>query len=227
MKERNFRVAIFISGRGSNMSAIVEAIKLHRLPIDVVLVLSNAAKAAGLDYARAQGIPVAVVPRKPREWTESQFNEALVEATRPYEPDLIVLAGFMRVVGRELIAAYRNRIINIHPSLLPSFRGLEVQRRAIEEGVKFSGCSVHYVIEEVDAGPIIGQAVVPVLPQDTAEELAHRILLQEHRLLPAIVSGIAQGKISAYEKDGKTLVQFSDQIIGTQDPDALISIRPL
>ena len=194
-----FRVVVFISGRGSNFEALAEHIEANNLPIEVCLVLSDKKNAAGLEIAKSKGIETAVVKRRAKEQTTEEFNLALAEVVKPYKPDLIVLAGFMRVLKAEFISVFPNKVINIHPSLLPAFKGLDVQQRAIDAGVKESGCTVHMVVEEVDSGPILGQSAVPVLEDDTADILAARILKTEHKLLPKVVEEIASGKINLEE----------------------------
>lgn len=192
-----FKIAIFLSGRGSNFKTILKHIEEKSLPIEVCLVLSDKKKAAGLEHAKEAGIPTEVVPRRVKEQSLEEFNFKLAETTLKYQPDLVVLAGFMRVLSSEFISKFENKIINIHPSLLPAYPGLNVQQRAIDAGEKVSGCTVHYVVEEVDAGPIIDQISVPILEGDTAETLAARILEQEHILYPRVVEKLA------LEKTGK------------------------
>ena len=176
------RVVILISGRGSNMKALLEA----RLPAVIAAVISNMPDARGLEIARAHGVHTEVVEH--RQFADRRsFDKALAEAVARYEPDLVVLAGFMRVLTQEFLGRFPGRMLNIHPSLLPAFPGTHTHRRALQEGVKIHGCTVHFVTPALDGGPIVVQAAVPVLPDDTEESLAARVLEQEHRVLPQAV----------------------------------------
>ncbi len=177
------KIVILISGRGSNMQAILEA----RLPLTVAAVISNDAVAGGLTTAQQHGVATKVVDHRAYA-DRAAFDTALAAAIDSYSPDLVVLAGFMRILTAEFVDHYRGRIINIHPSLLPSFTGLHTHRRALEAGVKVHGCSVHFVTPELDHGPIVAQAVVPVHAGDTEDTLAARVLEQEHRLYPQAVA---------------------------------------
>jgi phosphoribosylglycinamide formyltransferase-1 len=173
-------LVVLISGRGSNMRALVEA------GLPVAAVISNRADAAGLDYARARGIATAVVEH--RAFAErAQFEAALEREIRRFAPRLIALAGFMRLLTPQFVAGYRERILNIHPSLLPAFPGLQTHARALAAGVKVHGCTVHFVTGELDSGPIVIQAAVPVLPGEDADHLAARVLAQEHVIYPRAV----------------------------------------
>lgn len=185
------RLVILISGRGSNMEAILNA----RLPVEIAAVISNNPSAKGLQIAQAQGIPTAVVAHQAFASREA-FDAALeAEILRYKEPDLIVLAGFMRVLTERFVTRYSGRMINIHPSLLPAFPGLNTHRRALEAGVRLHGCTVHFVTPGVDSGPVIVQAAVPVLAEDTEDALAARVLAQEHRIYPQAVRWIAEGRV--------------------------------
>lgn len=206
-----FRVVVLISGRGSNLRSLHSSLEADGLPIEIVAVLSDKKSARGLEFASEEGIPTRVVPRRAKERSNAEFNTALAEAAEEFKPDLVVLAGFMRIVTKEFISQFPNRIINIHPSLLPSFRGLDGQGQALTAGVKFAGCSVHYVREEVDAGPIIAQAVVPILSEDTDEMLNQRILAREHVILPAVVKAIAEGSISLVVENGCEKVRVNKE----------------
>ncbi|WP_047395511.1 phosphoribosylglycinamide formyltransferase [Chitinibacter sp. ZOR0017] len=177
-------VVILISGRGSNMQAIVNA-KIAGARIAAVI--SNRPDAAGLAWAAERGITTAALDHKQFADRES-FDQALALLIDSYEPDLVVLAGFMRILSAGFVAHYAQRLINVHPSLLPAFTGLNTHQRALDEGVKLAGCTVHFVTAELDHGPIIAQAAVPVLANDTAESLAARILVQEHQLYPQAVA---------------------------------------
>ncbi len=187
-------MAILISGRGSNMVALVEAMRGGRIAAEPVLVLSNVAGAAGLERARSLGVPTAVVPSGEFESREAH-EEAVLGHLRRVGPDLVCLAGYMRLLSPRFVEAYRDRIMNIHPALLPAFPGLEAQRKALEHGVKVSGCTVHLVDEQCDHGPIILQSAVPVLEDDTVDSLSARILEQEHRIYPEAVSLFFEGRL--------------------------------
>ncbi|HSC80642.1 MAG TPA: phosphoribosylglycinamide formyltransferase [Chitinolyticbacter sp.] len=184
-------IVILISGRGSNMQAIVDAAVPEAR---IAAVISNRADAAGLAWAAERGIATAVLDHKQFEGREA-FDTALAALIDSYAPDLVVLAGFMRILTAGFVTHYENRLINIHPSLLPAFTGLHTHERAIAEGVKFAGCTVHFVTAELDHGPIIAQATVPVLDDDTAGDLAARVLKEEHRLYPMAVRLFAQGRL--------------------------------
>ncbi len=184
------RTAVLISGRGSNLGALIEAARDPSYPAEIALVISNRATAGGLDLARAAGIETAVVSYK--EGLPS--GEAQIEAVlAAHDIELICLAGFMRLLSTGIVMRWRDRMINIHPSLLPLFPGLDTHERAIEAGVRLHGCTVHFVRPEMDSGPIIGQAAVPVLRGDTADALATRVLSAEHALYPRALSLVASG----------------------------------
>jgi phosphoribosylglycinamide formyltransferase-1 len=185
------RIVILISGRGSNMQALVRA----GLPCVIAAVISNDPAAAGLAFARGQGLPTHVVDHRSFADRES-FDRALAETVDRHTPDLVVLAGFMRILTPWFVQHFAGRLINIHPSLLPAFAGTHTHRRALEEGVKLHGCTVHFVTPEVDHGPIIVQAAVPVLPEDDEDTLAARVLAQEHRILPQAVRWFLEGRLS-------------------------------
>ena len=186
-------IVILISGGGSNMAAIVKTAQqenwAQRHGACVAAVLSNKADAQGLVLARAQGIATEVLDHKPFENREA-FDAALAAAIDRYEPALVVLAGFMRILSPGFVAHYAGRLLNIHPSLLPAFTGLHTHQRAIDAGCRFAGCTVHQVTTELDLGPIVDQAVVPVLPGDTAETLAARVLTQEHVIYPRAIASV-------------------------------------
>jgi phosphoribosylglycinamide formyltransferase-1 len=184
------RVVVLISGRGSNMRALLEA----QLPVEFAAVISNRADAAGLDFARARGVATAVVDHKAYP-DRAAFDAALAAEIDRHAPDLVVLAGFMRVLTDAFVNRYRGRMINIHPALLPAFPGLHTHERALAAGVKLHGCTVHFVTPEVDVGPIIVQAAVPVLADDTPDSLAARVLAQEHRVFPLAVRWFAEGRL--------------------------------
>ena len=189
----NRRLAVLISGRGSNLQSIIDAIARGELNATIAIVVSNRVDAAGLLRAREAGIETAVV--NPRDYSSrDDYDRALVEVLRERDVGLVCLAGFMRLVGAGLLEAFPNRVLNIHPSLLPSFPGLDVQRRALEHGVRVSGATVQLVTAELDGGPIIVQAAVPVLRDDTPDSLAARILVQEHRIYPEAIRIVLDGK---------------------------------
>lgn len=187
------RIAVLISGRGTNLQALIDACADPDYPGEIALVISNKPKAQGLERAGEAGIKREVVNHKDFE-TREDFEAALNDALKTSKVDYVCLAGFMRVLTNGFASDWRGRLLNIHPSLLPSFEGLHVHERMIEAGVKIAGCTVHFVSAEVDNGPIIGQAAVPVLPGDDAEKLAARILEQEHRLYPACLKLLIEGK---------------------------------
>lgn len=186
------RVAILISGRGSNMAALIAAASDPAYPAEIVLVVSNKADASGLANAAAAGITTAIVPSK--DYADKLAFEAAMDAELVgAKVDIICLAGFMRLLSAAFVARWRDRIINIHPSLLPDFPGLDTHARAIASGASLHGCTVHYVRAEMDSGPIIAQAEVPVIPGDTPETLASRVLAAEHRLYPQALALVASG----------------------------------
>jgi phosphoribosylglycinamide formyltransferase-1 len=188
------RITVLISGRGSNMAALVDAARDGAIGGSVTQVLSNRPDAAGLAFARERGIATAVVDHNAHS-SRDAFDVALAGAVDASEPDVIVLAGFMRVLGGDFVRRYEGRMINIHPSLLPLYPGLHTHRRALADGVRIHGCTVHYVSADVDSGPIIAQGAVPVLPDDSESTLAARVLAVEHRLLPAAVGWHCAGRL--------------------------------
>ena len=198
------RVAILISGRGSNMMALVEAARAPGYPAEIALVISNRPDAPGLERARAAGIEALAIDHKSFA-TREAFDDAVDAALHDAGIDLVCQAGFMRIQSAAFATRWLGRQINIHPSLLPSFKGLHPQQQALDAGVRIAGCTVHYVTPELDAGPIIAQAAVPVLPADTAETLAERILTAEHRLYPMALRLVATGE--AVLEGGRVLLQ--------------------
>ena len=187
------RLAILLSGRGSNFEAIADSIRQGRLPARIEVVASNLASAAGLEKAQRRGLKTLVIPSRgvPRE----DYDRSLVYELKRRGVDLVCLAGFMRILSPVFVRSFPNRILNIHPSLLPAFPGLRPQRQALEYGVRFSGCTVHLVDEGVDSGPILLQAAVPVLESDDEESLAGRILAEEHRLYPQAIGMLIRGEV--------------------------------
>jgi phosphoribosylglycinamide formyltransferase-1 len=189
------RLVILISGRGSNMKSIVEAVNNGELNAEVSAVISNRPDAAGLAFADQQGVATQTLDHKQFDSREA-FDSKLAETIDSYQPDYVILAGFMRILTAEFVEHYANRLINIHPSLLPKFKGLDTHQRAIDAGETEHGASVHFVTAELDDGPVILQARVPVLEDDTAESLAHRVLEQEHQLYPAAINKLVNSSLS-------------------------------
>ena len=187
-------VVVLLSGRGSNFLALLDAQRQSRLPIRIVAVLSNRPDAQGLHAAREAGLPIRVLPHKKFPGRVA-FDAALMEAIDEFHPELVILAGFMRILTPGFVARYAGRMLNIHPSLLPDLPGLDTHQRALDAGLKEHGASVHFVTAEVDGGPVVAQARVPVQTGDTAQDLAARVLRQEHRLFPMVVTWFAQGRL--------------------------------
>ncbi len=187
------RVAVLLSGRGSNFEAIADAVAAGKIPdAEIAVVLSNRENAPGIEKARARGLEAVVLPSKGRQ--REDYDQEVVALLKERKVDLVCLAGFMRLLSPVFIREFRHRILNIHPALLPAFPGLEAQKQALEWGAKFSGCTVHFVDENLDAGPIVLQAVVPVRDDDTEETLAARILGEEHRLYPEAIRIVLSGR---------------------------------
>jgi phosphoribosylglycinamide formyltransferase-1 len=184
------RVVVLLSGRGSNFRAIAEA----GLPVEIVAVISNRPQAAGLAWARERGLPAVALDHT--EYVEREmFDTKLADEIERHQPDLVVLAGYMRILSPAFIARFENRLLNIHPSLLPAFPGLKTHERALAEGVKIHGCTVHFVTAQLDHGPIVIQAAVPVRADDTPDTLSARVLAQEHRIYPQAVRWFAEGRL--------------------------------
>src|SRR5436190_19206096 len=199
------RVAILISGRGSNMAALIKAAREEDFPAEIGVVISNRADAGGLGRARASGVPTATIESKSFGKDRSAFETVLQSALDQHSIDLICLAGFMRLFTAEFVQRWYGRMLNIHPSLLPSFPGLDPHGQALKAGVKISGATVHFVVPQADAGPIIAQAAVPVRDDDTAETLAARVLNVEHRLYPLALRLLAEGRVKLI--GGRCLVE--------------------
>lgn len=194
MKEDKLKIGVLASGRGSNLQAIIDASEKGEIDAEVAVVVSDRADAYALVRAQKQGIPNFHI--HPKSYKDKEAYElAVVEKLKEHGVRLVLLAGYMRVVTKLLINAFDGNVMNIHPALLPSFRGLHAQRQAVEYGVKFSGCTVHFVTEEVDGGPVITQAVVPVYETDTEETLSERILQEEHKIYPEAVRLFAEGRL--------------------------------
>ena len=191
------RVAILISGRGSNMTALIEAAEAKDYPAEIVLVVSNRPDAAGLDRAGSSGIPTAVIDHEKFGDDRETFEQALDRELREHRIDLVCLAGFMRLLTPWFVNRWSGRMLNIHPSLLPQFKGLHTHRRALEAGVTRHGATVHFVVPEMDAGPIVAQDSVAVLENDTEETLAARVLELEHQIYPRALRAVAQGRTKA------------------------------
>jgi phosphoribosylglycinamide formyltransferase 1 len=197
------RLAVLISGRGSNLQALIEAIADRRLRAVIALVISNVEGAPGLARADAAGLPTRVLPH--RQWPSREaYDEALAGTIRERQVDLICLAGFMRLLGPNFIETFPNQILNIHPSLLPAFPGLDAQRQAFDHGVHVTGVTVHFVNAQLDAGPIVMQAAVPVRPDDTPDTLAARILNEEHRIYPEAIQRVLDG---GWRIEGRRFIQ--------------------
>ena len=187
------RIGVLLSGRGSNFEALADSVVSGRIPnAEIALVLSNREAAAGIDRARSRGLTTRIIPSKGLE--REAYDRLVVAALNDAKVDLICLAGYMRLLSPYFVAAFPQRILNIHPSLLPSFPGLEAQKQALDYGVKFAGCTVHFVDENLDAGPIVLQAVVPVRDDDTESALSERILAEEHRVYSEAVRIVLEGK---------------------------------
>ena len=190
------RVAVLISGRGSNMTALIEAAQADDYPAVIAVVISNRPDAAGLERARAGGIATVVIDHRPFGDDRAAFEHALDAELRRRRIDLVCLAGFMRLFTPDFVERWSGRMLNIHPALLPQFKGLHTHRRALAAGVREHGATVHFVVPEMDAGPIIAQDAVPVLEGDTEESLAQRVLGVEHRLYPQALRLVAEGRVS-------------------------------
>jgi phosphoribosylglycinamide formyltransferase-1 len=200
------KLAILLSGRGSNFEAIARAIETGKLNAEISIVISNRPGARGLDRAKEMGLEVLCLPS--RGVARKEYDARLVEELKRHNPDLICLAGFMRLLTPVFVEAFRGRILNIHPSLLPAFPGLDAQRQALEHGVRFTGCTVHFVDEGLDSGPIIVQAAVPVRDDDTVESLSARILEAEHAAYPRAIALVLSGE---YRIEGRRMVRLKEK----------------
>jgi phosphoribosylglycinamide formyltransferase-1 len=210
------RLGVLISGRGSNLQSIIDATKKGEIDAEAVIVISDKKGAQGLERARVNNIDAIFI--NPKEYKKrEEYDRKVVEELNRYKVDLVLLAGFMRIVTSALIEPFRNRIMNIHPALLPSFPGMNAQKQAIDCGVKFSGCTVHFVEEGMDEGPIIIQAVVPVLDNDTPESLADRILKYEHQIYPMAVQLFAEGRLKVEGRrvviSGEDTYHFGEKVL--------------
>jgi phosphoribosylglycinamide formyltransferase-1 len=199
------RIGVLLSGRGSNFEALADSVAAGRIPnAEITIVISNRENAPGIEKARARGISAQVIPSRGLE--REPYDKLVIAALEEKKVDLVCLAGYMRLLSPAFVAAFRNRILNIHPSLLPAFPGLESQRQAIEHGAKFSGCTVHFVDENLDAGPIILQAAVAIRDDDTPETLSERVLKEEHRIYTEAVRIVLEGR---YRMDGRRVLTDS------------------
>src|SRR5450631_2190 len=197
------RLGVLLSGRGSNFEALADSVAAGRIPgAQIAIVIANREGAQGIDRAAARGIPTLVLPSRGLE--REAYDRQVVAALREHKVDLVCLAGYMRLLSPYFVQAFPQRILNIHPSLLPSFPGLESQRQALEYGVKFAGCTVHFVDENLDAGPIVLQAAIPVLDADTEASLSERILVEEHRIYTEAVKTVLEGQ---YKIAGRRVVR--------------------
>lgn len=193
------RVSVLISGSGSNLQALIDAGQQPDYPAQIVCVISNKADAYGLERARLSGVPTEVISHRDYPSREA-YDEALHATLQTHDTEIVCLAGFMRILTENFVRRWTGGMLNIHPSLLPSFRGLHTHKRALEEGVTLAGCTVHFVVPELDAGPIIIQAAVPVLPDDTETALASRVLAVEHQCYPQALKWVAEGSVSLNEE---------------------------
>jgi len=208
------RVAVLISGRGSNMVSLIEAANAPDYPAQIALVVSNRPDAAGLELARKAGVPTLVVDHRPHGKDRAAFERVLQHALDEHRIEFICLGGFMRLFTAEFVLHWQGQMLNIHPSLLPSFPGLDPHGQALRAGVRISGATVHFVIPETDAGPIIAQAAVPVCEGDTADTLAARVLAVEHRIYPLALKMVAEGRVRIV--DGRSIVD------GGRAPDGFL-----
>ncbi len=199
-------IVILISGRGSNMQALLEA----KLPCRVAAVISNKTDAGGLDIARSHGIPTAVVSHRDHP-DRTSFDAALAGVIDGFQPDFVILAGFMRILTADFVNRYKGRLVNIHPSLLPAYGGLDTHERALKDGVKIHGCTVHFVTPDLDHGPIIIQAAVPVHCDDTPQTLAKRVLHEEHRIYPQAIRWLCRHQIELND-DGRVTLRHRKQV---------------
>lgn len=197
-------IVVLISGRGSNLEAIAKAYKTGKIQGKIKLVISNKRDARGLEIAKEYGIPAEF--HDPSKFgSRLEYDKHLINRIKKENPQLVVLAGYMRILSDEFIDAFKGKLINIHPSLTPAFTGLKAQKQAIEYGAKFSGCTVHFVSKELDTGPVIVQAVVPITPEDTEETLSEKILKFEHRIYPQAIKWISEGRVKI--KGRKVIVE--------------------
>ncbi len=195
------RLAILASGRGSNFQAILDSIKAGKIKAKVAVLFSNNPNAKALERAKKEGISTECIDSKPYKNKRTEYDLKVMEVLHKYEVDYVLLAGYMRILSPTFVNAYKNRILNIHPSLLPAFPGINAQKQAFDYGVKFTGCTVHFVNNVVDGGPIITQTVVPVYENDTVETLTDRILKEEHKLYPEVVRLLIEGRLKVVGRE--------------------------
>ncbi len=212
------RVAVLISGRGSNMASLIEAAKAPDYPAEIALVISNRPDAAGLARAQAAGVATLVIDHRPHGKDRAAFERVLQHALNEHHVDLVCLGGFMRLFTTDFVLHWQGRMLNIHPALLPAFPGLDPHGQALKAGVRISGATVHFVIPETDAGPIIAQAAVPVRDGDTADTLAARVLTVEHRLYPLALKLVAEGRVRVV--DGRCIID------GAPASDGILMVPP-
>ena len=215
------RVAILISGRGSNMSALIDAAKDPAYPAEIVLVVSNRPDAGGLQRAAENGIATAVVDHTTFGKDRERFEQSLQNVLEQHDIDIVCLAGFMRLLTPWFVSRWTDRMLNIHPALLPAFKGLDTHRRAIEAGVEQHGATVHFVVPEMDSGPIIAQGAVPVLREDSEDALAKRVLAMEHRIYPLALKLVAAGRV--HVEDGRCVIEGD---VSTEAAALLPDARP-
>jgi phosphoribosylglycinamide formyltransferase-1 len=201
------RLGILISGRGSNFEAIANAIARRKLDAEIAIVISNRASAGGLDIARQRGIPMRVIESRGME--REAYDKLVIDELMTHEVDLVCLAGFMRLLSASFVESFPNRVVNIHPSLLPAFPGLDAQRQALEYGAKITGCTVHLVDEFLDSGPILVQSAVPVLDADTVDTLSARILAQEHVIYPKAIQYLVERRVTL---EGRRVMIREDEV---------------
>jgi len=207
MTSRKFKLAVLVSGRGSNLQAIIDSIEKNNLAAEISLVLSNVKDAYALERCKKHGLESVFLDPK-KFPNRADYEQQMIDLLHSKSIDLVCLAGFMRILGKKFIAAFSGKIINIHPSLLPAFPGLDVQRKALEHGAKFSGCTVHFVNEEVDGGPIILQSAVPIYDEDNTESLSKRILEQEHIIYPEAIRLIIENNV---EISGRRVIRTTKE----------------
>lgn len=199
------RIGVLLSGRGSNFEAIADSVREGRIPdAEIAVVISNREGALGIEKARQRGLKTRIIPSKGRQ--REEYDREVIAVLKEKQVDLVCLAGFMRLLSPYFVGEFRNRILNIHPALLPAFPGLEAQKQALEAGVKISGCTVHFVDENMDAGPILLQAAVPVLDDDTEETLSARILREEHRIYTEAINIVLSG---SYRIEGRRVIRVA------------------
>ncbi|MFQ5674015.1 MAG: phosphoribosylglycinamide formyltransferase [Nitrospinales bacterium] len=206
MTDNKFKLGVLVSGRGSNLQAIIDAIERGEVTAEIAIVISDKKNAPALERCRKHGISGVFLD--PKSYPDKQgFEQALIGLLRERSVDLVCLAGFMRILGEEFIRSFQGRILNIHPSLLPAFPGLDAQKQALRHGVKVAGCTVHFVNGEVDAGPIVSQAAVPVRDDDNVESLSRRILKEEHRIYPAAIQAFIENRLTV---SGRNVTQTNN-----------------